>query len=236
MKTCGLTHPGWVRINNEDRFLIKKLSDTSCILAVADGMGGQAGGEIAAQTVIDTVGHFAPGNQKPSEALLRQLTMAANNAIQEEASRNPYHSGMGTTATLAWIDVSTVFWCHVGDSRLYHYHDTELQQITFDHNLAGTLVRAGELTPEEARVSPMRNILHQCVGCSTCNPDTGHFEVREGDLLLLCTDGLCGSISDKKIASLLAEPASLQDKAESLINKALSSGGADNVTVIVAEI
>jgi len=236
MNAHALTHSGRVRKNNEDRFLIKELSADSVILAVADGMGGQAGGETAAQIVIDTVASFTPGSQKPSVALLLQLTLEASKVVREEAARNPDLSGMGTTATLAWIDVHTVFWCHVGDSRLYHFHDNELQQITVDHNLAGMMVQTGELTPEQARKSPMRNILQQCVGCTVCNPDTGQFAVRQGDLVLLGTDGLHGAISHKKLTMLLTNSSDIQMMTGSLINEALKAGGTDNVTVVLAEI
>jgi len=236
MKAYGFSHQGYVRENNEDRFLINLISDTTCLLAVADGMGGRAGGEVASQMVMAAVSDFVSHLSLPSEYLLQDTILQANSAIAEKSSRHPELTGMGTTATLAWIAGGTVYWSHVGDSRLYHFRGHSLRQITRDHNLAGTMVEQGIFTAEQARSSWERNMLMQCVGCPECNPDIGRFQIYKAELLLLCTDGLSGGVSPKTINTRLSASADVQDKAESLINDALQAGGKDNVTVIVVEI
>lgn len=236
METFGLTHAGWVRKNNEDRFLVRELSANSVLLAVADGMGGEAGGEVAAQIVTDTLANFTFDQEPRSAKQLARLIMQAHETIRRKASENPTLFGMGATATAALLDNKIVSWSHVGDSRLYHIQDQELRQVTYDHNMAGMMMLEGQLTPEQARTSPMRNVLTQCVGCKECRPDTGRFYAQEGDLLLLCSDGLHGAISHDALIDLVTSQTSIQEKAESLIQKALRAGGTDNITVVLAKI
>jgi len=236
MRAYGVTHRGYVRKKNEDRFLIRELSDTSCIVAVADGMGGRAGGEVAAGMVMDIVTNFVPGQSRPSENELHALIFQANSEILKEAARNPALTGMGTTATLAWIDNRSVYWSHVGDSRLYHFQDHALVQVTRDHNLAGMLMELGELTAEQARMSPLRSMLQQCVGCPECDPDRGRFQGREKELLLLCSDGLSGVLTHQTMQLGVSSSMGVRNKTESLLEAALEAGGRDNVTVILVEI
>ncbi|MDA3786734.1 MAG: protein phosphatase 2C domain-containing protein [Deltaproteobacteria bacterium] len=233
METYGLSHTGLVREHNEDRFLIKNLSETTALLAVADGMGGHCGGEIAAQIVIDTLQESDPAT--PSEARhISRLLAKANETIHKEAERTPALLGMGTTATVALIDHSLVHWAHVGDSRLYFFGDGRLKQVTTDQNMAQMLIERGEISPEQARLSPYRNMLLQCVGGYDCVPASGHFEINRGDLLLLCTDGLCGAVPRQRIRALLAPGKSMKTTADSLLQAALDTGGKDNITVVLA--
>ena len=235
MEIYGLSHGGLVRDSNEDRFLIKKFTETSFLLAVADGMGGQTGGEVAAQIVIDTLtgGDFATPYDEMQLAL---LIRKANEAIHTEAAKDNTLHGMGTTATVALVDDTVVYWAHVGDSRLYHFRGGRLKQVTTDQNMAQVLIERGELTPAQSRLSPFRNILLQCVGGYDCVPAIGHFEFDQSDLLLLCTDGLFGELPYKRITSLLASRKSVKKQAESLVDAALQTGGADNITVVLVKI
>jgi protein phosphatase len=235
MEIYGLSHGGLVRDTNEDRFLIRKLTETAFLLAVADGMGGQTGGEVAAQIVIDILtesGFATPYDEKPLSLLIRK----ANEAIHTEAARDNALQGMGTTATVALVDNAIVYWAHVGDSRLYHFRGGRLKQVTTDQNMAQVLIERGELTPAQSRLSSFRNILLQCVGGYDCVPAIGHFEVAKSDVLLLCTDGLFGELPHKRITSLLAARKSVKNNAESLIEAALQTGGADNIAVVLAKI
>jgi PPM family protein phosphatase len=122
----------------------------------------------------------------------------------------------------------------VGDSRLYLYRQDELRQLTIDQNMAQSLVAAGGLTPEAARVSPYRHILEQCVGCRSCRPASGSVKGRNGDLLLLTTDGLHGELSANEIGAILATTSDPDRVALTLVETALARGGQDNITVIVA--
>lgn len=233
METYGLSHTGLVRAHNEDRFLIKNLSESTALVAIADGMGGHCGGEIAAQIVIDTLQESDLTTPHDARHVSR-LIAKANETIHNKAERNPALLGMGTTATVALIDHALVHWAHVGDSRLYCFGDGRLKQVTTDQNMAQQLIDRGEMSPEQARLSPYRNMLLQCVGGYDCVPASGHFEINQGALLLLCSDGLCGAVPPQRIRSLLASGKSMKTTADSLLQAALEAGGKDNITVVLA--
>jgi len=234
MQTYGLSHPGMVRTDNEDRFLIKELTADTFLLVVADGIGGTTGGQVAAQITVDTLtAHSLPKNDIAN--LPGRMILAANRAVCEEIRRQPALRGMGCTATVALVQAETISWAHVGDSRLYLFRDNSLRQVTTDHNLAQQLVELGDLSQYEARNSSARHILNQCVGQIDCRPDTGQEPLLANDIILLCTDGLHGTISDTNITLQLRRPVDIKTKAEGLINRALRSGGHDNVTVVLAE-
>ncbi len=234
MQTYGLSHQGMVRTDNEDRFLIKELATDTILLAVADGIGGMTGGQIAAQITVDTLAAFSPPTDDITN-LPGRMALAANRAVCAEAGRQAATRNMGCTVTVALVQADAMTWAHVGDSRLYLFRDNFLRQVTTDHNLAQQLVELGDLSQFEARNSFARHILNQCVGQIDCRPDTGRVPLIAGDILLLCTDGLHGTISDTNIALQLRRAVDLKTKAEGLINRALRSGGQDNVTVAMAE-
>ncbi len=234
MNVFGVSHQGLLRADNEDRFLIREAAPNAFFLAVADGMGGLEAGALAAQITIDTCAAFSFASNDPEGELLR-LAVAADRAVIDEVRRNPSLSRMGSTITAAAVLDGTAYWVHVGDSRLYRYSRGELLLETRDHNLAQQFVDAGKLTAEEARLSEMRNILLQCIGCGTCKPDTGRFPLQSGDRLLLSSDGLHGAVPHKKLAALLQQGAEAEGTAKKLIEAALKAGGEDNVTVIIAD-
>ena len=235
MKTFALTHTGKVRKNNEDRYLIREMPDGSVLLAVADGMGGQAGGEYAAKILVEKLA----GIQEIPEHEERRLALLikdADRAIFEEAVKKPSLEGMGTTVTAALVREGVVYWVQVGDSRLYLLHGHELVQITKDQNMAALLVSEGEITEEDAYAHSLQNLLEQCVGCGECEPTTANFEVDKGDLILLVTDGLYSEVSRGILASILWTRQDVGSKANSMIQAALEAGGRDNVTVVLGEI
>ena len=235
MKTFALTHIGKVRKNNEDRYLIREMPDGSVLLAVADGMGGQAGGEYAAKILIEKLAGIREIPEH-EERRLALLIKDADRAIFEEAVKKPPLEGMGTTATAALVREGVVYWVQVGDSRLYLLHEHKLVQITKDQNMAALLVSEGEITKEEAYTHPSRNLLEQCVGCGDCEPVTANFEVDNGDLILLVTDGLYSEVSRGTLVSILWTRKDVGSKANSMIQAALEAGGRDNVTVVLGEI
>lgn len=223
------THVGKVRYNNEDSLAVIEPKT----YVVADGMGGASAGEVASQMLVETVKNFLlKTEQLWDEKILAQAILLANDKILNTARRHEEYYGMGTTATILHEEGGRGYFAHVGDSRLYLLRNGALRQITEDHSYVETLIRRGEITIEEARFHPMKNVLTQAVGAMT-NPeiDTLNFSTERGDIFLLCTDGLTNMVDDAAIAKILQ---TAENPATALIEAALEAGGKDNVTVIVA--
>ena len=227
-KVFQATHVGKVRQNNEDSLIVIEPET----FVVADGMGGQAAGEIASQLLVETVKNFL--SKTPAtwdEKILSQAILSANKVILNVARQNPEYQGMGTTATILYLNGGQAYFAHVGDSRLYRLRNNFFKQITEDHSYVETLVRSGDLTPEQARVHPLKNVLTQAVGViDEIYIDAANFPVEFGDIFLLCTDGLTNMVDDETIAKILQ---TAQNPADALIEAALAAGGKDNVSVIV---
>jgi PPM family protein phosphatase len=227
----GASHTGYKRIRNEDRYLIKLLqNDRAILLGVADGMGGEPGGDISAQMVTDILQEYQP-SPNPTEKDLADILEKAGKKIQCRAQKEIGLEGMGTTATLALVAHDMAYWSHVGDSRLYLYRDGRLTQITSDHVFIQELIDDGTLSKLDAERHPLRNMLDQCVGCMDMAPDSGRFPLLPGDKLLLCSDGLTRQVLDDKIKEVL-ENDDARTITELLVEKALEAGGRDNVTVV----
>jgi serine/threonine protein phosphatase PrpC len=232
LQAFGLTHRGKVRPSNEDRFLIRELRQDTLLLAVMDGLGGQAGGEMAAEMAGDILASFS----FQPEAGAGQMAGAVdriNKAIMQVEEEQPHLYGLGCTLTAALVIEATVHWIHVGDSRLYHLNRDGLQQITKDHNLAEYFFEEGELSHEEMRTSPMRNMLEQSLGGSFMQADSGSFLLRPGDMLLLCTDGVHGELPSEELSGLVDPDREVEEVAQALIDAALTAGGRDNITAVV---
>lgn len=228
-KVYQATHVGKVRYNNEDALTVIEPQT----YVVADGMGGAQAGEVASRMLIEAVEGFLSKTPRPwNEKVLAQSILLANDKILNTARRHEEYHGMGTTATILSLDGLQAHFAHVGDSRLYLLRGSDFRQITEDHSYVETLVRRGELTAEQARFHPMKNVLTQAVGAmANLHIDAGNFLAQSGDRFLLCTDGLTNMVEDadiKKILQTAVQPA------EALIEAALEFGGRDNVTVIVA--
>ena len=195
-------------------------------------MGGAQAGEVASQMLVETVKSFLAETPPPyDEKILSRAITLANDRILEMARSNQNYRGMGTTATILSLDGRQAYFAHVGDSRIYRLRNNFLEQITEDHSYVETLVRRGELTPEEARVHPMKNVLIQAVGAvDELFIDAASFNVEGGDTYLLCTDGLTNMVEDASIAEILKNA---PNPADALIDAALQAGGRDNISVIV---
>jgi protein phosphatase len=228
----GKSHTGYKRSRNEDRYLIKHLQHSHAILlGVADGMGGEPGGDISAQILVDTLQKY----QTTSEAIEQDLTdllKKAGKEIRLKAKDRTEFEGMGTTATVALVSNSMVYWSHVGDSRLYLFQKNKLKQITTDHTFVQDLIDDGTLSQHDADQHPLRNMLDQCVGCEYMIPDHGSFTVQPGDKMLLCSDGLTRHVPDDKIKAILSN-SNARKASEQLVSLALEAGGIDNVTAVV---
>ena len=230
-KVFQATHVGKVRRNNEDSLIVIEPET----FAVADGMGGASAGEVASSMLVDAVKNFLSTSPAPwDEVTLVKAVAGANRDIWNLSRQNEDYRGMGTTATILYVDGDKAYFAHVGDSRLYLLRDGVLKQITEDHSYVESLVRRGELTEEEARVHPMKNVLTQAVGAMPeVQIDAASFPVRLNDVFLLCTDGLTNMVDDATIAHILQTS---ESPADALIDAALDGGGKDNVSVIVVGI
>lgn len=221
------THTGMVRDHNEDSVYPEGSGEggPGLVVAVADGMGGHVGGEVASTTAIEA---FAAVDGDPEERIL-----SANEAVVDRVEDEPKLAGMGTTLTAVEIvDEGHVVIGHVGDSRAYLHRNGELRQITRDHSLVGELVEDGELTPEQARLHPYRSVITRALGLErVIAVDTFDLEVHPGDVLLICSDGLTEMLPDHAIAELLDEGAEPGETADRLVEAANHAGGHDNVSV-----
>ncbi len=229
---AGATQTGNVRRINEDSYLIREP-----LFMIADGMGGAQAGEIASRLATE---QFAAARLVPArgESTLRDTITAANDSIIERARNDSEVTGMGTTAVSALVgEDGRVAFGHVGDSRAYLLRNGELRRLTDDHSLVGELVRAGELTEEEAAHHPQRSVITRVLGVEpNVLVDTFTVESEPGDIFLLCSDGLTSMVDEHTIERLLADTDTAESAAGELVRAALNAGGEDNVTVIVFRI
>ncbi|MHB0913606.1 MAG: PP2C family protein-serine/threonine phosphatase [Armatimonadota bacterium] len=213
------------RSENEDACLV--LSDVETLIVVADGMGGLLSGARASSLAVETVRERFAWSGDPERSLSEAL-MAANRAVFSEPAE------MGTTCTALAVRGGVLYYAHLGDSRAYLYRQEELSQFTLDHTFAAEKARSGEIGAEDARRSRFRNLITKALGIAPdVRPDTGRVELVPGDTILVCTDGLWAPIPDAKIAEILAVSPP-QIACDRLVGEALSAGGTDNITVVVA--
>jgi protein phosphatase len=232
IRISGDTHAGRVREHNEDAVFID--SERGLAL-VADGMGGHASGEVASRLVAETFAESA-SSVDPHSPRLSELLLDAHQRIVANAASEPIHNGMGSTAVAVVADGDRFRVSWVGDSRLYRWRrGSGLQQLSRDHSYLDWLISQGKVSSEEARVHPQRNVVTQCLGLADPQPDelTDHW--RHGDRLLLCSDGLTDELDDEAIALILSQHGDLDAARSALIDAALSSGGRDNISVVLLE-
>ena len=221
------TDIGQVREGNEDAYLI-----VEPLYAVADGMGGHRGGEVASSLALETV----QGMFERREGSLAEQVAEANRAVFDRSQSDRKVSGMGTTLTAAQLDGNRVHLVHVGDSRAYLLRGGELTQITEDHTLVHRMVVEGEISEEEAETHPHRSILTRALGVDrNIQVDERDLEVAPGDRLLLCTDGLTGMISEAQIREILLETPDPQEAVNELVKGANRAGGIDNITAVILD-
>lgn len=234
LRSGSATDTGLVRSVNQDLAV-----ESPSLFAVADGMGGHAGGEVASRLAIEALG-VAFGRQ-PTGAGLSEAVTEANTVVWQRSQENPELRGMGTTLTAMAVvnedghDVLALV--NVGDSRSYRFHDGEMIQITTDHSLAEEMVRTGELTSAEAAVHPHRHILTRALGVSPeVTVDLWKIQPVRGDRYLLCSDGLTNELDTAQLAEVLSSVADPRRAAELLVRAARSHGGSDNITTVVVDV
>ena len=221
------TDTGRQRNANEDSFFAR-----APVFAVADGMGGARAGEVASRLAAEVFDAGNVGEEAP-EIYLGRVANEANQRIHEVAESDSSRSGMGTTLTAAMVQGDEVSLAHVGDSRAYLFRDRKLRRLTEDHSLVEELQRQGRLTEEQASEHPQRSIITRALGPeSTVEVDTMTYKATDGDVFLLCSDGLTTMVPDEEIATALAAEAELGRLVHRLVKKANEAGGRDNITVL----
>ena len=236
MQTFYMTDTGKIREHNEDNVIILKNDRNEYLLAVADGMGGHKAGEVASEIVInhltaefyslDTV-----GTKEAAIDFLRDIVTEMNAKIFDYTKENPDSKGMGTTFVCAIKTDDYLLYGNIGDSSGYVIKNNKMHKVTKDHTLVNLLVSTGELTQEEAKYHPRKNVLMRALGAN--NPiDVDIFDVEPKiGGILLCSDGLTNMLTEEQIEKVLAEEENAEDAVKKLINKANARGGNDNISI-----
>lgn len=254
-----------LRDNNEDNFLVCpnlsedewmvptnhrgtiQLGDLGCLMVVADGMGGMNAGEVASDIAIKTVHKMFSPKKLPKvvstdfiRAHIKRTIVEADLEIKRHCKKDPSTEGMGSTIVMSWLFRDTVFIGWMGDSRAYSYiPETGIRRLSKDHSYVQELVDSKMLTEEEAMFHPQSNIITRSLGDKTqkANPDVVCHTVKKGEIILLCSDGLCGVCADESIAEIMRQESDdLRRCKEALTNAALEAGGSDNITISILQL
>lgn len=236
MEYAYLTDPGKVREHNEDSVIIVKNHNNEYLLAVADGMGGHRGGEIASSIAISHIGKSFRdlgklGKKEDAILWIKNVVSEANVQIYKYTEENPESAGMGTTIVMALLTKDYLLFGNIGDSSGYVYKDKQIHKITNDHTLVNLLLKSGEITEEEAKDHPRKNVLMKALGATT-NVEMDIFDVEtDVEGIFLCSDGLTNMLEDNQISKVLSEEITADEKVNKLIIKANNRGGTDNISV-----
>jgi len=237
IESIGKTDVGLIRKNNEDAFCVHLENG---FYLVADGMGGAAAGEYASkifvEAAIETFSSINTGIEEEIIEKIQRSFWAANSKILEHTKKNPQHKGMGCTAELLAFSDGRFILGHMGDSRTYQFRNSQFKQLTKDHSLIQDQIDQGLIEADQAISHSMRNVILRAVGVDeNLELDIIRGNAFAGDLYLLCSDGLTDMVDDTSIAKVLSTQAGLTNKVEMLIDLAISAGGKDNITVVLAE-
>lgn len=240
MKTFYLTDSGKVRAHNEDSVIITKNQSGDYLMAVADGMGGHSAGEIASSIVVSHISQrfnedFCNMEKSKAVEWIREMTTEVNDLIFSYVDNHPESKGMGTTLVLAIVTVDYVLIGNVGDSSGFVIKDEKLHKVTYDHTLVNLLIKAGELTEEEAKDHPKKNVLMKALGAN--NPID--IDIYDCDMdissILLCSDGLTSMLDTDQIEKVLLSDSEIEEKVIKLIRKSNNRGGTDNISIAYLE-
>jgi serine/threonine protein phosphatase PrpC len=245
VKFVARSEIGHARENNEDKFDFYEPDEESLLAArgsvylVCDGMGGHNAGQIASELAAKQFLHAYYHLGGAAQEAARHAILQAHHYIAEMASKIPSRYGMGTTLTALILKQDEGILAHVGDSRCYRLRKGVFEQLSRDHTLVARLVEQGILTPEQAKYHPQRNVIRQAVGVADpsepLEPDIETFPLQEGDLYLLCSDGLTDLVDDAEIEAILRDEPPTR-AAWRLVDRALANGGRDNITVVLVQI
>jgi len=244
MELWGITDSGKVRKHNQDVFQTFSRDDKNiAVLVVCDGMGGANAGNIASELAANVFMKYIKEDiESISEnfsradiaTMMTNAVLSANTEVYEKSFEDEEYSGMGTTLTAAVSTTHGEVVANVGDSRLYHVSDDNITQITRDHSVVEDMIERGEITRTEARKHPSRNLITRALGTGVYEPpDIFFLEMKSDDLIILCSDGLTNVVFDSEIKTELERGATVRESCEVLVDKALSRGAPDNVTVVI---
>jgi serine/threonine protein phosphatase PrpC len=246
IEVAGETNVGMKRNHNEDNFSVL---EESGLYIVADGMGGHASGEVASKMAVDALQEFFSATADDPERTWpykmdrskgyeenRLITgiKLANLRIYESAQRDPRQRGMGTTIVSIFAVDSGVYIAHVGDSRVYRIRDKQMEQLTEDHSLLNDYIKMKRLTAEEIANFPHKNVIVRALGMKdTVKVDSRFEQPQENDIILMCSDGLSGPVSDEELLDIATTTGDLKSAAAKMIERANANGGPDNITVVL---
>ena len=242
MQYWGLTDPGCVRTQNQDTFQVEQLDRNSLLCVVCDGMGGAKSGNVASSLAADVfvqeVKRSWTGNpdEDKAEAMLRGAVKLANFTVYDQSMQFEEFSGMGTTLVAATVEGDTLYAANIGDSRLYLIEKGGIRQVTKDHSFVEEMVSIGQMERESKEYKQQKNIITRAVGIEK-KVEADFFEVglKQGDYLLLCSDGLSNMVDNSSLFRLVLFPGTLHMKAKSLVALANQNGGKDNIAVVLVE-
>lgn len=239
MKAYSVTDVGQRRKINQDYVFAsaKAVGNLPNLFIVADGMGGHNAGDFASKCAVSAVIEYIEQSQEQNPIkLIREAVQLANARLLEEASKQMELAGMGTTMVVTTICGHYAYTANVGDSRLYLIADDEIRQITKDHSLVEEMVRLGQITKEEARCHPDKNIITRAIGASKqVDVDFFDYKLEPDSVLLMCSDGLSNMVEENEILRIVIGDGSIGERAQTLINTANDHGGRDNIAVILIE-
>lgn len=242
MLVSGYSDKGIVRNSNQDAFQIGMTDEGISWAVVCDGMGGANSGDIASRLAADHFSAALKAGLRPNMTehsimnLLRSSVASANIRVFDKSKESPEFNGMGTTIVAALVIGGTVYFIHAGDSRAYILSGGEFFQITRDHSIVQSMIEDGKLTVEEARFHPRKNVITRALGVDELvEPEFNVYDLNEGDMILLCTDGLTNFVDSEDIVNILKSSSDGNQKAELLVQEANKNGGGDNITAVVLE-
>ena len=242
MEYSYLTDPGKVRTHNEDSVIIVENKMGEVLLAVADGMGGHRGGEIASSIAISHIGKrfqdtSSVGTKEDAISFIKEIVSEANVLLYKYTSEHEESIGMGTTIVLTILTKDFLLFGNIGDSSGYVLKNNKLSKITIDHTLVSLLVQSGELTLEEAKEHPRKNVLMKALG-ATNTVEMDIFDVeRDIDGILLCSDGLTNMLDDEQITKVLLDSdTSVDERLKKLVIKCNNRGGTDNISIAYVKV
>ncbi|HYE80585.1 MAG TPA: Stp1/IreP family PP2C-type Ser/Thr phosphatase [Clostridia bacterium] len=245
MRSVGKTDIGLVRKVNEDSFLCEKLDgiEDTYLYIVADGMGGHNAGEVASSMAVEEIASYIKENigelmlgDREIQDLIRNAITHANDKVYKTSILKSNCLGMGTTLSMVLVKGTVIYIGHVGDSRIYLIRENRIERLTEDHSLVAELIKAGTIKPEEAANHPQKNVITKALGTEyTLEPDVSRCDMQNGDIILICTDGLSNTVYEEDIVDLVVNTSDLNEACELLVNKAKEKGGFDNITAVVIQ-
>ncbi len=240
MEAWGLTDPGKVRNQNQDYYELKQMDDKSILAVVCDGMGGARAGNVASRLAVDVLtkeiarSYDARLNEQELLNMMLEAVALSNTAVYEHAQLSEEYRGMGTTLVAAMIRDGMAYVVNVGDSRAYHLSEEGIQMITEDHSVVEMMVQRGEITREEAKHHPVKNLITRAIGTeAVVDIDSFTQTMKPGEYILLCSDGLSNMMADQEILFEVEHGDDRGDCCKRLLKIAEDRGAPDNVTVVL---